>query len=455
MRNGFLPPVQEKVLTVFLRDKDKQWFVNELIRKTKEYPNAIHYALVALEKNNYLKSKIINNRRFYSLNYDNSLLMNIEDILVKKGFLKDSTKVEELASPWTKLLNREASLAFQFEVPLVNRDILPKIIHHSIGNFWYNGITYGVYYKKNDLKLLAAAVEKKVRSDKYFVKQNIKGCYVLGKKLLKDSQIDNHQNLAKMNNKNLLIFFTRFRRSYQTFMQYLMYPHLIERYFVEVIKKDLLLILQKQHKETELAEILSRLTHPVYHEIEEQIEMLEVAREIQIHGDTPQTKELIKALHHKYLWQPFFTVNAKPLSFDYYKDAIDVLAKSKIPLQDEIKKIKKEQDKRKVELKKTLKKINTSLHLNNFVEILQSYMYLRTYRKNIISKAHFLHLPLIKEITRRMNVEDSFGLISYQEMADYLAKGKQLPKRIVNKRKEGWAIIAESGFLEMIYGKKN
>lgn len=454
MRNGFLPPVQEKVLVELLKEKEKQWFVNELIRKTKEYPNAIHYALVSLEKKGCLKSEMVNNRRFYSLNYSNPLLENIEDILVKKGALKDSVHKEELVSPWIKLLNREASLAFQFEVPIVNRDVLPKIIHHSIGNFWYNGITYGAYYKKNDLKLLADAIEAKIRADKNFVKKNIKGCYELGKKLIRKSQIATNQNLSKMNNKKLFILFTRFRTSYQTFMQYLMYPHLIERYFVEVIKKELLFILQKQYKETLLSEVLNTLTNPVYHEIDEQVEMLQVAREIQIHGLTKKTNELIKALHQKYLWQPFFTVNARPLSYNYYRDAIKVLSKSKIPLQQEIKKIKEEQDQRKIELQKTLKKIKASAHLKNFVEILQSYMYLRTYRKNIISKAHFQHLPLIKEIARRMNAKDNFGLISYQEMSDFLTKGKKLPKHIMNKRKQGWAVIAESGFVEVISGKE-
>ncbi len=454
MNNSFIPPVQEKVLIEFLSDKEKHWYVNELIRKTKEYPNAIHYALSSLEKQGFLQSEMINNRRFYSLNYGNPLLENIAEILSKKGLLKESTQNGELVSPWIKLLNREASLAFQYEVPLINRGILPKTIQHSIGNFWYNGITHGVYYKKNDLKLLADATEKKIRTNKDFVKENIKGCYELGKKLLKDSYFGGNKDLSKATNRDLLKFLSKFRTSYQTFMQYLMYPHLIERYFIEVIKKELRIILKKQKEEEDFEDVLNKLTIPVYHEIEEQTEMLQVAIEIQKYGLTTKTRELINNLYKKYLWQPFWTVNAKPLSFNYYKDSIEVLSKSKNSLQEEIKRIKKEQNNRKEELEKILRRIKASVILRNFVEILQAYMFLRTYRKNIISKAHYQHLSLIKEVAKRMKIEDSFSLVTYQEMIDFLEKGKLLAKHILTKRKEGWGIIAESGFIEVVSGRE-
>ncbi len=442
MKINILPPVQEKILAIFLADQEKQWYINELIRKTKEYPNAVQYSLISLNKQGYLQSDLINNRKFYWLNYQNPFLDNIRDILVKKALLPESNQ-DELSSPWIKLLNREASLAFQVEVPIINRDVLPKIIHNSIGNFWYNGITYGVYYKKEDLKFLADAVERKILKDKKFVKENIRNCYRLGEKLLHDSSVSKTTNLKNMSNRKLLGLLKKFRSSYQLFLPYLMYPHLIERYFVEKIKK-----------EVESESILTTLTTPTIHEIEEQIDMLEVAYEIKKRGWGKQTQALVGKLHEKYSWQPYWTVNARPLALDYYKDAALVLSKSKTSLPDEIRRIKKEQEDRKKNLVKTLDGIKASSTLRSFVEILQAYIYLRTYRKNIISRSHFLHMPLLKEIGVRMKIGNDIYLVSYSEMEKFLQKKEKITKDIIRKRKEGWGIIAVNGFVEIISGKK-
>ena len=453
MKSGLMTSVQEKVLSVFLENEAKQWYVNELIRKTGEYPNSIQYTLTSLEKTGFLKSEVVNNRRFFSLNLTHPVLENIKDILVKKGLLGGHISKQESTSQWIKLLNRDATLAFQFEVPLVNRDMLPRVVHQSVGNFWYNGITYGVYYKKAELEQLAEVIERVIKKEHNFAKNNIRSCYKLGEALIQNSTMPKEKDLARLNNANLLKLLVTFRTSYQEFLPYLMYPHIIERYFIQKIKRELITCLRKIQKESKVDETLQILTTPTIHDIEEQIDTLVAALEFQKHGWNTKTQALLKKLHQKYCWQPFWAINATPLSKNYYEDSLELLSQGKMNISHEIKRIKREQKQRKIDLQNVLVLTRASKMLRQFVQILQAYMYLRTYRKNIISKAHYLHMPLITEITSRMEAKDYFDLISYEEMIAFLKDDKQLSHNLLKKRREGWGVIATDGFAQIVSGK--
>ncbi|MDP3955296.1 MAG: hypothetical protein Q8Q15_02950, partial [bacterium] len=187
MKFNVLPPMQEKLLLLFLSQPDQKCYTNELIRITQEYPNSVQYALKSLSKSGFLSSENYQGKRFYQLNISNPVLNEVKEIYRKKGLLNSKNSSTPQKTSWIKLLNRDSSLAFQADVPLVNRDILPKVIDCQINNFWYNGITYGVYYKEEELRILAEAIKNRINKDHYFAKKNIKGCYSLGNVLLKNS----------------------------------------------------------------------------------------------------------------------------------------------------------------------------------------------------------------------------------------------------------------------------
>jgi len=354
---------------------------------------------------------------------------------------------------WVKLLNRECSLAFQVEVPLANRSTLPKAIGTPIDNFWCESITFGVYYKGFELKGLAEAIKNKIISDPSFAKDNISNCYKLGGILLKSSAVVNTTKLNNFPNSDLLTVLNRFREAYLNFLPYLVYPHAIERYFMETIStelKDHLILIKKV---TEFDRIYKSLTTPTIHEIDEQIDLLKVSIKLKKHGLTQKTNKLIEEIKRKYGWQPFWTINAKPLTIDYFKNAIQIYVKSNTNLNDEIQFIKQGQRDRKSKLAKAIKEIRAPVALKAYVELLQGYVYLRTYRKNIISKAHYLHLPLLLEIGERMEMGEDVKLISYEEMINYLTKGDIVKQELIEERKQAWAVLSIGGKISIISGK--
>src|SRR3989344_687160 len=62
-------------------------------------------------------------------------------------------------------------------------------------------------------------------------------------------------------------------------------------------------------------------------------------------------------------------------------------------------------------------------------------------------------MPLITEITSRMEAKDYFDLISYEEMIAFLKDDKQLSHNLLKKRREGWGVIATDGFAQIVSGK--
>lgn len=356
---------------------------------------------------------------------------------------------------WIKLLNRECSLAFQVEVPLANRSILPKVISIPVNNFWIESMTFGVFYKGFELKALAEVIKNKIISDSGFAINNIDDCYKLGDILLKTARTVNNASFRTLTNSDLLALLTNFRESYLNFLPYLVYPHSIERYFMEIISNELKNHLSSIKRTEDFNQIYEVLTTPTIHEIDEEIDLLKAAIELRKHGFNKKTKKVIENVKSRYEWQPFWTITAQPLTFDYFKNAVQAMAESNDNLNDELKSIKEGQENRAKNLNKMLRNIKASKTLKAYVDLLQGYMYLRTYRKNIISKAHFLHIPLLWEIGKRMEIGSDITLVSYEEMINFLKNEEVVVKKVIDERKEAWAVLSIDGQISIISGKKS
>ncbi len=355
---------------------------------------------------------------------------------------------------WIKLLNRECSLAFQAEVPLVNRDLLPKVIGMSINNFWCENITFGVYYQSLELKGLAEAIQSNIVADPTFAKRNISDCYRLGDMLLNNAKMPGPDTLVNNTNAQLVQELEKFLLAYRNFLPYLVFPHSIERYFMEIISQALKKQLASSQNEGEFNRIYEICTTPANLEIEEQVNLLTLSKKMKREGFTKKNLQLIDTLKDKYAWQPLFSLTAKPLTRKYFEDAIRAYVDGNTHLDAEIRSLQQGQKDRIRKLNQTLKEMKATRTLRSYVELLQGYMYLRTYRKNIIAKAHFLHVPLVTEIGNRMRIKEDFILATYEEMIAYLRSGDTVSENVIKRRKDAWAVVSINGNVSIVSGKK-
>jgi pyruvate,water dikinase len=164
---------------------------------------------------------------------------------------------------------------------------------------------------------------------------------------------------------------------------------------------------------------------------------------------------LIENLKDKYAWQPLFSLTAKPLTMKYFEDAVRAYIDGNTNLDEEMQSLQQSRKDRIKKLTKTLKEINAPKTLQSYVELLQGYMYLRTYRKNVIAKAHYLHLPLLMEIGNRMGIGEDIKLISYEEMVNYLRNGDTVGQSVIRERRSAWAVLAIDGKISIISGEES
>lgn len=430
-QNLRLTTAKQDILGIFKARPNESFFINELIRLTSRYPNSVEQALHSLEKNDLVTTSKTDHRKFYSLN---------------PRYAKQITaKVVELQKfDWIKLLNREASYAFN---PILCQSNVSNLYHTygiKVPSFWYNDLTRGVYYLKDEMLSVGQAISVKLDVDKNFAKKDAEMCRKYCDSLIAFSKQILKINLSKYTDKQLENLVTSFATIYQKAFPFMMTPHAIERYFEGRIKKSV--------KDKKLLEVL---LSPISTQDEERNSALRIAEYVKRNGWNKRANELLTNHWQSYRWLSLWTVNAEPLSQKHFYEEIENISKKISNPLAEINRLAKEERDREKTLERALKKIKADRILRDQVLLLQKYIFLRTYRKNAICQAHFYHLPLLYESAGRLGLtKKEVGLLSYDEIIDGL-KNKSICKKLkklVQERSRGWAILMWQGKITTIAG---
>ena len=83
LKRLFTSNTRIKLLTVFLMNPEKEFFIRELTRKLEEQINSVRRELDNLKKMGFLKSKAKNRKKYYHLNTDFIIVEELKSIIVK------------------------------------------------------------------------------------------------------------------------------------------------------------------------------------------------------------------------------------------------------------------------------------------------------------------------------------------------------------------------------------
>lgn len=426
-----LTTTKQDILGIFKARPGESFFVNELVRLTNRFPNSVEHALRSLEKDDLVTTSKVDQRKFFSLNPRYA-----EQVTAKIA--------ETQRFDWIKLLNREASYAFNPILCRSNTSNLYQIYGIKVPTFWYNDLTRGVYYLKDEMAAVGQAISSKLDKNKDFARKDTALCRKRCDDLVVFSKQIVNLNLPKYTVKQLECLLSDFAFIYQDVFPFLMTPHAVERYFETRIRDTI-----------EDEETLEVLLSPVSTEDEERSGALKIAGYVKKYGWDKKSGELLSLHWQSYCWLSLWTVNAEPLSREYFLEEIEnILKKISDPLAEIERLVKEEKDRRET-LEKTLRKIRAGRIFRDQVSLLQEYIFLRTYRKNAICRAHFYHLPLLYEIALRLGVtKDEIRLLAYDEIVGGL-RNKSLAKKLqtlAQKRAKGWAILMWQGKITTITG---
>lgn len=431
----------QKILLILFSEPNKDFFINEIIRKTGLYPNSVYKSLNTLLKQKILRSYTSGKRKFFRINADYKNLNEINKIVL--GNASNQDKKDHV---WVKILNRESSHSFTTALCHANIVQLDKRYGFSISTFWHNSITNGVYYLKNDLVLLGNKISDLIKSNPNFAQDDIKACYKTCKNLTSFSEKIPSKDLIKESKHHLAQILKNFYKIYLEVFPFVTVPHAIERFYEERIR-------------TEIPddEIVETLLAPTSSNDEERNSAIKIAIYVKNNGFSSKARKLLEAHWQNYCWMPLWSIHAKPLTYEYFENEIKNILERKEDLKNEQKRMRVEENKAKTKLQNTFRKINAPQSLINEVKHLHQYIYLRIYRKNAISKAHYYILPLIYEAASRLKIsQEEIKLLSFDEISDALVGkiSQQKVKELIKDRQKGWAILVKNGKLKTICGVK-
>lgn len=422
---------KDELRAIFQANPGSWFYINELIRLTGRYPNAIQKALIGLERDGELKAKKSGNKRFFQANQRESLT-------------EKPCKLAKGEKHWVKLVNRKTSLSFNWITAWSYTHLLPDLYGSSLSTLWYNSLTGGAYFIQEELMHLGQKIGEKLDQDLVFAKRDITHCHEVMEVLIGYCQTELVIDFEAQNKDDLQKFLKGFYQEYIQVFAYLTTPHAIERYFEQRIRAEL------QDEDG-----IDTLLEPVYVRDPVMERGLEVAGVCSKVTDEAAIAKALEDYYQDYCWLSMFSIEDQPLSKAYFEaEVAGLLKRVKDPVK-ELSNLGRREEELKLTLEKKLDDLGADKQLKQTVWFLQEYIRLRNERKNALCRAHYLVRPLLHAIAKKLDwTYEQVCLLSFEELMAALddVSGKQKWETEIGKRQQGWALLMTEGQMKVITG---
>ncbi len=308
----------------------------------------------------------------------------------------------------------------------------------------------GLYYNRKSVEYEKKEILKKISKYPKYLEKISKKCECDGDKLLDFSKQIKKTDFSKKTDEQIKNITQEIFKSYIEYTAYIMPILSVQEYLEKNIRKNIEKTI-KHKKQTE--KYLHILTVPIKNNFGyfEQIEILKLANFYKNNKN-----KIIPALKRKidrYLFE-FSSIGVKYGIGKLWteKSVIERIIYLSKKYPD--KKLKHLQDFPKLQQEKidyVLKELKADKNFRKSVEIARIYIYLRTYRTDIISNALANMFPLFEEIAKRNNaeLEDILKCLSKEIISFNIP-----PREFLNMRDKTILIRSINGRMYYIYGKE-
>ncbi len=453
----FYSATTQKILAILCNQQEESFHVNELIRLTGRYPNSVTHALKGLEKTGLVTFRRKGRRKLYKINTANPIYPEVKSIFAKLGTFIDEKLVplEKRAEiSWMKSMNRPSDLPLAATIQVANTKILSQITGVGYKYGWYNGVTAGVYYVKQEKDAVNKALKARIKKNPAWRKTVIRRFKKSYELLEIEAEKISKGRLYQLSNKELARRLKKFYSAYLNHLAFISVPAMIESWLSKEIREEVEKSLKKQKRKNKADRFVEILTSPPLL-IEEQLDSLKIADYIKKNGFNKKASRIVRDHTNKWAHLSFSDFSGPLLNYDYFKEKIEVLAEKISDPNREIKENELAEERRLKEIKEAMKALDLSKATRQKIKLYQDVYFLRNDRWNAVYKSHLLHLPLIDEIGRRLDMNrQDLSLLTYEEMIDFLVSGKKPNKGLLTKRRKGWAVLLWEGEIRVIDGIK-
>lgn len=353
---------------------------------------------------------------------------------------------------WIKSVTRPMFLYAQIPQTVGERDFLTR----KVGAGFKNKILLPTegghiqHFGEEDWNNLALAIKRKLEKEENWLRKYAKEIQEICEDFLKYLKSISTINLSLKSNEKLFKYYQKFV-DFKAKFAYVLYPPLvIEGILEEKVKNELERELKGKGKESLFDEYLSIITTKTLlnESDEEEIELLKIAQEFEEEGRIYDKKIDDKLQKHaeKYVWLPYYGYGFPLGDKEYFKRQLE---QAKNPKQRLIER-KEKCEIQKESIEKIRREFKGTL-LEEFIKIIQTYLYLRPYRTEVLRKSYYYPIPLLKEIANRMKIKlDDVMFLIPDEIENFFKKGVKPGGDKVEERKKHYAIVMIDGTIDII-----
>lgn len=349
---------------------------------------------------------------------------------------------------WVKTLSRRITLLTEWMIhngydktPLRLGSEFIVRYHKSVNK---EGIA-DAYWDDEEIKEKAELIARKYAKDKNFLRDVAKKCYDFCDSVISTTYEISQFDLSKESKDDLLRLFNIYLDKFSnlTVALFIVFP--TELFLTERVLKELRIEFKDEPEEKiqEYFRILTVLPKESDTFLEQK-DLLEIA--ILLKTKTLQNEEVrerIKIHAKMFGWMGVSdnSLLGEPWNIDYFIEKLKEIENPKGKLKTLLDTRKKEIE----EYGKFIESLGKSLVED--VEILQDFIYLRTYRITALKKAQLNIKPLLKEISKRFGIAFEDIVWFKQEEIEDLFKGGIAPP--IENRKKGYTIIRENSIVRL------
>jgi phosphoenolpyruvate synthase/pyruvate phosphate dikinase len=345
---------------------------------------------------------------------------------------------------WQRLVKRRAPLLTTSTLFEGCTKDIEKYIGVSLNtNMVAGGKIHQVSADKKKIARIGKRVFEKTVKEPDFVGKHSQDCYRACRNLIKVAKKVSSGDLKKLASDELLKRFVECQRTFKHFAIFMYIPHGVESTIGAKAKK----LFEKSNVDSvSLADLL--FPSKTLESTQEQIALVTLAKEIK-EGNVDNPTRKLKAHYKKYRWITMSALHDKPAEFEYFRKRLENL------LSESVQEKFEEFEKNELSKKKADKLVKEKLsgQLFYLVSMLREYVFLRSYRGEMMAKFHFHLRPFLREIARRKGLTvTQLTFLTNKEVLACL-KGKQLPsKDKIKKRVKSYALVEIEGKYELFSG---
>ncbi len=292
---------------------------------------------------------------------------------------------------------------------------------------------------------LGKRIHEKIKRDPKFVEQHIKDCYQACEAFVEAGKNAASGELTSLDLSQLLERFQKVLEPWKHFAIFLYIPHAVESVLGAELEK---LFGEQNTGEVKYSDLLVAPKYP--ESTIEQHELTYLAKEIE-DGEIKDYSKLLRRHHRKYCWLSVYENDEQPFTLQDFQKRLKGL------LNSDLRKRIGEIEEGKKQIKKVDRQIKTHLkgELLSLLTILREYIFLRSYRTEMMRKAMFNSQPLLKEIAERANLTLSeLCHLTEGEVVGFLKNRTLVPKEEIQERMKAWAILEVEGSYSFYSGEE-